>query len=429
MEQTNLYIAGLPEGIDEESFKQLFEGSGTIISCKCVPDKKYGFVKYATQAEAEAVVDAMNGFEFNGTALQVRFASEPTKGGGKGGGKVGGKDAGGGGGGKGNVWGNSNATAMVMNLLQGAAGGQDWGNNAWAQGGQGDDSWGQGGDSWGQGGKGGGGGTGGKGAGGWMKQPEVEADPSANLYIKGLPPQFTNEQAHEVFGAYGTVAQLKLMSYNTDSCILMRMGTVDMATWMVENLNGNIPQGLESAISVRYADNPMSKAKKLAAMANMSQGGDQGEQFFGPAKGMGKGKVMGDSPYGAMGGGGAVQFGNMNSESLPEDVRNAVETVIGNLGGQKKKLIAHSGDESNLYIKDLPGTVDDLYIYKLMSPFGALESVVVKKGESGTWAIAFVKFIDNNGAANAIEGLTNCLLPDGTMPKVSVKVSKPGKGN
>merc|ERR1712070_1193930 len=97
-----------------------------------------------------------------------------------------------------------------------------------------------------------------------------------------------------------------------------------------------------------------------------------------------------------------------------------------NFGGKGRKMIAHEGDQSNLYVKDIPGNADDLYIYKLFSPFGALESVKVKNGDDGSWAIAFVKFFTNEEAAKALAGLSNCLLPDGTMPKISVKVSRAG---
>ena len=41
-------------------------------------------------------------------------------------------------------------------------------------------------------------------------------------------------------------------------------------------------------------------------------------------------------------------------------------------------MYAPKGNETHLYVRDLPGTADELYIYKLFSPIGA-------------WAIAFVR--------------------------------------
>ena len=55
-----------------------------------------------------------------------------------------------------------------------------------------------------------------------------------------------------------------------------------------------------------------------------------------------------------------------------------------------KRLYAPKGNETHLYVRDLPGTADELYIYKLFSPFGVLDSVYITTGGDGAWAIAFV---------------------------------------
>merc|ERR1712023_582951 len=127
----------------------------------------------------------------------------------------------------------------------------------------------------------------------------------------------------DTFGAYGSIQQCKLMNYGTDCCVLLRMGSVEMASWMVENLNGNIPEGLETPVSVRYADSPTMKAKKIQQGLLPDprlQGEDSGD--FGKAKG-GKGKGKG-GPYGKDGKGkGKVQFGNLDP-NLPPEVKAAV---------------------------------------------------------------------------------------------------------
>merc|ERR1719491_2190270 len=35
---------------------------------------------------------------------------------------------------------------------------------------------------------------------------------------------------------------------------MVRFASVEMATWIVENLNGNIPEGLSEAVIVRFAN-------------------------------------------------------------------------------------------------------------------------------------------------------------------------------
>jgi hypothetical protein len=37
---------------------------------------------------------------------------------------------------------------------------------------------------------------------------------------------------------------------------MLRFASVDEAKWLVENLNGNIPEGLTEAIQVRFANAP-----------------------------------------------------------------------------------------------------------------------------------------------------------------------------
>jgi RNA recognition motif-containing protein len=349
-QHANLYVAGLPEGIDDQSFQMLFEGSGSIVSAKCVPEKRCGFVKYASKEEAQAVIDAMDGYDFSGTQLVVKFANNDSD---NPGGCKGGK---------------------------GAAG---W-NNGWNQS-QGKGAW--------SGAKGG-------------KIPFVEADPSDNLYIKGLPAELDQASCEALFGGYGQVMQAKVMNYGNESSALVRMANTEMAQWIVDNLNGNIPEGLEKAIQVRFADNPTAKAKKV--------------QIFGPT---GKGAPVRPSPFGAEGvEAGDVQYGNTDP-TLPPHVKEGVDIVLANMGsGEKKKVLP--GDQTNLYVKDLPAGADELYIYKVFSPFGALESAFVKPSPDGTWAIAFVKFRTEEEALMAIQGLSGCLLPDGSMLKVAVKTGK-----
>mmetsp|Transcript_140115 Transcript_140115/g.254797 ORF Transcript_140115/g.254797 Transcript_140115/m.254797 type:complete len:547 (+) Transcript_140115:226-1866(+) len=70
----NLYVSGLPDNIDEASFRLLFARHGIIISTKVMPDRRYGFVKFSRPVEAHRAIEALNGFSFNGLQLSVRYA-------------------------------------------------------------------------------------------------------------------------------------------------------------------------------------------------------------------------------------------------------------------------------------------------------------------------------------------------------------------
>jgi hypothetical protein len=70
---TSLSVGGLPEGIDEGMFRTLFSRYGSIVSVKLQSDKRSGFVKYSAKDQAQAAIDALNGFECNGVKLSVKF--------------------------------------------------------------------------------------------------------------------------------------------------------------------------------------------------------------------------------------------------------------------------------------------------------------------------------------------------------------------
>eukprot|EP00929_Paragymnodinium_shiwhaense_P076565 TRINITY_DN3938_c0_g2_i1.p1 TRINITY_DN3938_c0_g2~~TRINITY_DN3938_c0_g2_i1.p1 ORF type:complete len:320 (+),score=97.85 TRINITY_DN3938_c0_g2_i1:139-1098(+) len=184
----NIYVSGLPEGVDEEAFKSIFSGFGSIVSSKVFTDRKYGFVRYETAEQATAAIDSMNGKDYKGSELVVKL-SEPRQ-------------------------------------------RYDWG-------------------MWG----------GGKGA-----VSPADVPPSDNLYMKGLPKGMSEDKIREIFNAYGAVGQVRVLNTGAseDTVALVRMEALDKATWIVQNLNGNIPQGLENAIFVKYADSSQIKWQKQA---------------------------------------------------------------------------------------------------------------------------------------------------------------------
>merc|ERR1712008_84611 len=57
---SNVYVGGLPAGMNDMSFRQLFGCHGNIISVKVVSELCYGFVKFSNYIEAQQCIDAMN---------------------------------------------------------------------------------------------------------------------------------------------------------------------------------------------------------------------------------------------------------------------------------------------------------------------------------------------------------------------------------
>jgi len=102
-----LYVGNLPYSATEQSLREAFAASGTVDSVSLITDrdsgqsKGFGFVEMATDQEAQAATQAMNGQTLDGRQIKVNEAKPKGSGGGGGGGRGNGGAFGGGGGGYG----------------------------------------------------------------------------------------------------------------------------------------------------------------------------------------------------------------------------------------------------------------------------------------------------------------------------------------
>lgn len=98
-----LYVGNLPYSATDSKLAEHFAVAGTVESAKVIVDrdsgrsKGFGFVEMASDAEATAAIEKLNGQQMDGRALNISEArpQAPREGGGFGGGR------GGGGGGRG----------------------------------------------------------------------------------------------------------------------------------------------------------------------------------------------------------------------------------------------------------------------------------------------------------------------------------------
>ena len=104
---TKLYVGNLSYSTMEHQLRDAFAPYGEVVSATLVVDRMsgqsrgFGFVEFATPAEAQRAIDAMSGQELDGRTLNVSVARPRGEGGGGGGGGGGGRDRRGGGGGGG----------------------------------------------------------------------------------------------------------------------------------------------------------------------------------------------------------------------------------------------------------------------------------------------------------------------------------------
>ena len=101
----NIFVGNLDFGATESSVRSLFEPYGAVERVNVVTDRETGrsrgfaFVEMTDAAQAEAAINALNGANLDGRALNVNEARPKTEGGGfsRGGGGGGGYSRGGGG--------------------------------------------------------------------------------------------------------------------------------------------------------------------------------------------------------------------------------------------------------------------------------------------------------------------------------------------
>merc|ERR1712050_550944 len=82
----------------------------------------------------------------------------------------------------------------------------------------------------------------------------AEAKPNTNVFLSDLPSDVDDAKLAEVFAQYGTVTWSKVMVSKgkpTNSGIV-EFGDIEEAKWVVENLNGNLAQGISTPINLAF---------------------------------------------------------------------------------------------------------------------------------------------------------------------------------
>lgn len=75
-----LYVGNLPYSVDSSDLEQLFAAHGTVASAQVIDDREtgrskgFGFVEMESDDQAEAAINALNGYQHDGRALTVNEA-------------------------------------------------------------------------------------------------------------------------------------------------------------------------------------------------------------------------------------------------------------------------------------------------------------------------------------------------------------------
>ncbi len=75
-----LYVSKLPDSATEQDLSDKFAAFGTVISVKLITkrdsgrSKGFGFIEMASEAEAQAAIDSLNGSDYEGRPMKVNEA-------------------------------------------------------------------------------------------------------------------------------------------------------------------------------------------------------------------------------------------------------------------------------------------------------------------------------------------------------------------
>lgn len=81
----DIFVSNIPYRVHEKDLQELFEGFGTVDSCKIVVDREtgkskgFGFVTMK-QHEGSKAIEALNGYELEGRKIVVQVSVPKKKG-------------------------------------------------------------------------------------------------------------------------------------------------------------------------------------------------------------------------------------------------------------------------------------------------------------------------------------------------------------
>lgn len=238
-----------------------------------------------------------------------------------------------------------------------------------------------------------------------------------NLFVSGLPGTVDDATLKQLFSQYGDVAQCRVLQGRFAGAdkvsALVRYATVDEATWVVENVNNNVIHGLSEPVQIKFSEPP----------------GAVGKGGAGAGAAWGKGAA----PYAAPGagawakGGGVMMGGKGKGKAGIKEIVTGIEASGALPGGT-----TFANDDKTIFIRHLPPDTDDVWLYRIFSPFGALAPkgvTAMKDRETGECkGIGFINFLESSAAQAAIATLDGAQISDGTTLRLSIKNEGGGKG-
>jgi ELAV like protein 2/3/4 len=230
------------------------------------------------------------------------------------------------------------------------------------------------------------------------------AQPNDNIYVKGLPPSWSQDDLKSYFSQFGHIVECRLLHANksTSSGALIRFLREHEATAAVKKANGLTLVGSATSLVVRYAET-QNKPKKT-----QGNGSTSGEDSV----------HNGAAIREAMQNIGRIPSNDGLSELLSNEEDFAAINVLGsspthrfgNLTASAPAGLISSNQLSaggNVCVQNLPLHADELFLYKTFAPYGAILSAKVIRNDwnglsSGVAVLVFRRHTDALTAQQAL---------------------------
>mmetsp|Transcript_58324 Transcript_58324/g.109953 ORF Transcript_58324/g.109953 Transcript_58324/m.109953 type:complete len:354 (-) Transcript_58324:14-1075(-) len=234
---------------------------------------------------------------------------------------------------------------------------------------------------------------------------------AATLFIGGLPTGITDAQLQTIFSPYGTIVSHKLLQANKPGSIaaIISFANAQTAQWIVDNLNGNIPQGLTEPITVNYKKPSLQSANSGAWPV-----ATQDNSWTPPAAWANQASNT------------AAGSGSWGAASTPQSGSWGAAPTTGNGSWGAPKV----DPSQTLFLGDLPPSIDEA---TLKSTIGAYCTVVsVKMLTPGTSGAAALVSVSSAEEANWCAENLNEQIPQGLSTPIKCRLKTPkadtGKG-
>lgn len=387
---TRLYVKGLPFGITEEQVRQIFSGYGNVLSCKVLPPPAQG-------ANDTAAIVQMS------TTQEAQWLVDNVNG---------------------NIpQGLPGPVEVKFKTERGEMGG-GYGAPPMAQ------------------------------MAAVPQGPVAAAVPSENIFIKGLPAGLTEQGVAMILGSYGTVAACTIVQNpdgTNDTACYVRMSSFPEAQFLVDNLNGNIPHGLNSPVSVSYADG----ASLAAAISGAGGGGGGSGPTVVPSNEPSENLFMKGFPEGMTAEALAAIFSAygkvLSAQVMPPDVgivrmgsvaeaQWLVTNVNGNIPqGLTTPIQVSFAQQSapppqaapkaaggwpakdNLYVKGFPADINEPTFRGIMGQYGTVRACIILPPPPGLLAAAAIVRYGTPQEAQWVADNLNGNIPSGMATPIEVK--------